>query len=157
MLKIDQQAPLDIQVFDEHGQAISLKDALGKFVVLYFYPKDDTPGCTKEACSFRDANRELTKLGVRVIGVSKDTWQSHAKFKEKYHLNFELWSDPDRNLLSAFGAWGQKKTFGKIYMGILRSTFLIDPKGKIVKVWPAVKPEGHAQAVLETYSSGTFS
>ena len=119
------------------------------YVVLYFYPKDNTPGCTKEACEFRDAEAEMKKLGARVIGVSKDSPKSHQNFADKYNLNFELWSDQDHQLIEAFGAWVQKKKFGKTYMGIARSTFILDPEGKIIKVWENVKPEGHAQEVLE--------
>lgn len=149
MLKTNQPAPTNIAVLDEQGQSISLSDTLGKYVVLYFYPRDNTPGCTKEACSFRDANQELEKLGARVIGVSKDSVASHQGFKQKHQLNFELWSDPDHELMEAFGAWGEKSTFGKKYMGVIRSTFVIDPQGKIIKVWSAVKPIGHAEQVLK--------
>ena len=148
MLKPSQSVPLDILVKDQTGQPISLKDTLGQYVVLYFYPKDNTPGCTTEACEFRDANAALKKLGVRVIGVSKDSPQSHRQFAEKHRLHFELWSDLDHQLLAAFGAWGEKKKFGKTYLGIIRSTFIISPKGKIIKTWEAVKPAGHSTAVL---------
>lgn len=148
MLKPGDIAPLSQSVLDENGQPISLQKTLGKYVVLYFYPKDDTPGCTVEACSFRDANQELQKKGVTVIGVSKDSPASHKKFKEKYTLNFPLWSDPEHVLLEGFGAWGQKSRFGKIYMGIIRSTFILDPQGKIIKTWEKVKPEGHSEEVL---------
>ena len=138
MLKPPTLAPLDVEVIDETGQSTSLRNHLGKYLVLYFYPKDQTPGCTVEACSFRDANQELKKLGVEVIGVSKDSIESHQKFTEKHQLNFPLWSDPDHQLLEAFGAWGQKNRFGKLYMGIIRSTFIIDPTGKIIKSWEKV-------------------
>lgn len=149
MLTPTQPAPLTIAALDENDHPISLQDTLGQYVVLYFYPKDDTPGCTTEACSFRDANTELTELGVRVIGVSRDSVESHARFKEKYHLPFELWSDPERKLIEAFGAWGEKKRFGKISLGVMRSTFVIDPQGNIIKVWKSVKPEGHSEQVLK--------
>lgn len=148
MLKPGDIAPLSQSVLDENGQPISLEKTLGKYVVVYFYPKDDTPGCTVEACSFRDANQELQKKGVTVIGVSKDSPASHKKFTEKYNLNFPLWSDPDHVLLEGFGAWGQKSRFGKMYMGIIRSTFILDPQGKIIKTWEKVKPEGHSEEVL---------
>jgi peroxiredoxin Q/BCP len=149
MLEPNTPAPLNIEVQDSNSRPISLQDTLGHYVVLYFYPKDNTPGCTTEACEFRDTQADLKEMGVRVIGVSKDSPQSHQKFAKKHQLNFELWSDPDHKLLSAFGAWGEKKKFGKIYLGIIRSTFIIDPQGKIIKVWKSVKPEGHAEQVLK--------
>lgn len=155
MLTVGSSAPLDITVHDESGQPVSLRSFLGKYVVLYFYPKDDTPGCTTEACSFRDTNTELQKQGAVVIGISKDSPASHQKFKEKYHLNFPLWSDPDRKLIEAFGVWQQKKMMGKTYMGIARSTFLIDPTGNILNVWNTVSPKEHGQQVLEFLSHDT--
>jgi len=155
MLTSGSPAPLTVSVTDENGQQTNLKSLLGKYVVLYFYPKDNTPGCTQEACNFRDANSELKKLGVTVIGVSKDSPESHKKFKEQHNLTFPLWSDPDHSLLSAFGAWGEKKMFGKIYMGIIRSTFIIDPKGTIIKTWEKVSPKNHDQEVLEFMSKQT--
>ncbi|MFH2118498.1 MAG: thioredoxin-dependent thiol peroxidase [Candidatus Paceibacterota bacterium] len=153
MLKPNTLAPLDIAVQDAQGKTISLKNTLGKYLVLYFYPRDNTPGCTTEACNFRDTNDELKKLGVRVIGVSKDSPESHQKFAKKHRLNFELWSDPNHQLLEAFGAWGEKKRFGKIYQGIIRSTFIIDPQGKIIKVWEKVKPDNHTAEVLEFFKT----
>ncbi|MBT4124367.1 MAG: thioredoxin-dependent thiol peroxidase [Candidatus Pacebacteria bacterium] len=149
MLKIDKKAPLDINVLNEKGEKTSLQQMLGKYIVLYFYPRDNTPGCTTEACSFRDANTQLQELGVQVIGVSKDSIASHDKFTQKHSLNFPLWSDPDHALLEAFGAWKEKKNFGKIYMGIVRSTFIIDPQGKIIKTWEKVKTKTHTDEVLE--------
>lgn len=148
MLTASSPAPLDIAALDTQGQPISLRKTLGQYVVLYFYPKDDTPGCTTEACEFRDANTALTALGVRIIGVSADTPESHQRFAQKHRLNFELWSDPDRHLIEAFGAWGEKRRFGKAFLGIFRSTFVIDPQGTIIKVWKSVKPVGHAEQVL---------
>lgn len=148
MLKPQDKAPLNIKIIDENGDETSLKKYLGKYVVLYFYPKDNTPGCTTEACDFRDANDELQKMGVQVIGVSKDSLASHQKFSEKHNLNFPLWSDPDHKLLEAFGAWGQKNRFGKIYMGIIRSTFIIDPEGTIIESWEKVKVKNHKEEVL---------
>ena len=149
MLTINSLAPLNISVTDQDGNLANLKSQLGHYTVLYFYPKDDTPGCTKEACSFRDAEAEMQKLGVTVIGISPDKPESHQKFQKKYSLLFPLWSDPQHKLAEAFGAWGEKKFMGKTYQGILRSTFIIDPEGKIVAVWPKVKPAEHATEVLE--------
>jgi thioredoxin-dependent peroxiredoxin len=149
MLKPGDKAPLNTNIIDESGKFISLKSLLGKYVVLYFYPRDNTPGCTAEACDFRDANSELQKMGVQVIGVSKDSLKSHEKFSNKHNLNFPLWSDPDHKLLEEFGAWGQKNRFGKIYMGIIRSTFIINPKGEIIKSWEKVKVKTHTQEVLD--------
>ncbi len=149
MLQPSQLAPLDIVVQNEQGQPTSLRSLLGQWIVLYFYPKDNTPGCTQEACEFRDANQDLKKLGVTVIGVSKDKLASHEKFRTQYQLSFPLWSDPDHVLLEAFGAWGERKFMGRIFMGILRSTFIIDPTGHIVKVWEKVNPKNHAVEVLE--------
>lgn len=152
MLKTGQIAPLDVKVKDETGNDVSLSNFLDKYkyLVIYFYPKDDTPGCTTEACEFRDYNAEMEKLGAKIIGVSSDNTKSHNKFRDKHKLNFTLLSDPDHNLLQAFGVWGQKSMFGKLYMGILRTTFLIDPQGKIIHIWEKVKPEGHAEEVYET-------
>lgn len=138
-----------VTVLDENEKEVSLADFKGKYAVLYFYPKDDTPGCTVEACAFRDANEEMQKLGVVVIGVSKDTQKSHAKFKKKYKLNFPLWSDPEHKFMDAFGVWAPKKFMGREFMGTVRTTFVIDPKGKIIKVWENVKPEGHTKAVYD--------
>ncbi|MCC6710927.1 MAG: thioredoxin-dependent thiol peroxidase [Candidatus Pacebacteria bacterium] len=151
MLKPLAPAPLDIEVIAENGSKTSLKNHLGKYIVLYFYPKDNTPGCTVEACNFRDANQTLKDLGVEVIGVSKDSVQSHHKFSDQHQLNFTLWSDPDHKLLEAFGAWKQKSMFGKVYMGIVRSTFIIDPQGKIIKTWEKVNVNNHAQEVLNFF------
>lgn len=146
MIEVGSVLP-EITLKDEQGNTVSTKDLRGTYVVLYAYPKDDTPGCTKEACSFRDSNVEMQKLGVRVIGISKDSPESHKKFIEKYHLNFPLWSDEDLSLLQALGAYGEKTMFGKTALGIKRSTFVFDPKGEVIKVWKSVKPEGHAEQV----------
>jgi len=148
MLTAGDQAPLDITIEDENGEPVSLRSLQGHYTVVYFYPKDDTPGCTMEACNFRDAQSELTELGATVIGISKDSVASHQKFKHKHHLNFPLWSDPDHKLLEAFGSWQEKKMFGKPYMGIVRSTFILDPQGKILKTWEKVNPKNHDQEVL---------
>ena len=131
------------------GKEISLDGLKGKIVVLYFYPKDDTPGCTKEACSFRDVNGELQKMGVVVLGVSKDSMKSHEKFIEKYRLNFPLISDPEGKIISAYGVWKEKSIFGKTALGVNRSTFLIGPDGVIRKIWRGVKVEGHDAQVLD--------
>ncbi len=149
MLTPNSPAPLDISVLDQEGKPTSLRSQLGHYTVVYLYPKDDTPGCTKEACSFRDAESEMKQLGVTVIGVSSDSTSSHQKFQEKYTLSFPLWSDPEHKLVAAFGAWGEKNFMGKIYQGIFRATFLIDPTGTIVMVWPKVKLAEHAAEVLE--------
>jgi len=147
MLSIGNVAPLNIEVVDESGQKTSLSRVLGQPTVVYFYPKDNSPGCTKEACSFRDYNEELEKLGVQVIGVSGDSYQSHVKFAQKHHLNFKLWSDPEKKLINAFGAWGQKSMFGKTFLGIRRMTFALDETGKIIHIWPKVEANQHAQEV----------
>lgn len=143
------QPPYDAPEFtlnDETGVGHSLKNYRGKWVVLYFYPKDDTPGCTTEACSLRDARDELAEMGAEVIGVSADDAPSHDKFKAKYTLNFTLLSDPDKKVIEAYGAWG-KKMFGK--EGILRRTFIINPRGTVVKVYGRVTPLGHGERVIE--------
>ena len=148
MLKEGDKAP-DFTLTDENGTQVSLSDFTGKKAVVYFYPKDDTPGCTKEACSFRDNYDAILAKGAVVIGISQDTEVSHAKFKSKYDLPFYLLSDPDRKAIDAFGAWGEKKMYGKSYEGILRSTFVIDENGTVIKAWPKVKPAEHASEVLE--------
>jgi thioredoxin-dependent peroxiredoxin len=142
------QAP-DFTADSSEGRKISLSDYKGKIVVLYFYPKDDTPGCTKEACSFRDAEAQLGRLGVQVLGVSMDSVDSHGKFKAKYLLNFPLLSDPGGKLVSTYGAWKDDSLFGKTALGLSRSTFLIDQEGVVRKIWRGVKVEGHDQEVLE--------
>ena len=131
------------------GETISLASVAGKKVVLYFYPKDDTPGCVKEACSFRDANAELRAVGVEVLGVSADSLKSHRKFVEKYKLNFYLLSDEEKTVSMAYGAWGEKTAWGKTTVGMRRMTFLIDEEGTIQQVWPKVRPDGHAKEVLK--------
>jgi thioredoxin-dependent peroxiredoxin len=127
---------------------IKLSDLEGKWVVLYFYPKDDTPGCTTEAKDFRDAKKKLDKLNAVVLGVSKDSLAAHEKFAGKYELNFDLLSDPKTQVIEKYGAWGEKNMYGKKSMGIVRTTVLIDPKGKVAKVWPKVRVNGHVDAVL---------
>ena len=139
----------DFKLPDQEGQNHSLSDYQGKWLVLYFYPKDFTPGCTKEACTFRDSNREFGKRGVKIVGISKDTVVSHKKFAEKYHLNFPLLADPEHKTIEAYGAWAKKKFLGREYYGTLRSTFLVSPKGKIVKEYKNVNPLTHSSEILK--------
>lgn len=131
------------------GGSLSLKDLRDKKVVLYFYPKDDTPGCTAEAQGFRDAVNDFAKLGVEIVGVSKDSVKRHDKFKSKYDLPFKLISDEDGKICEAYGVWQEKKNYGKTYMGIVRSTFLIDEKGRVAEVWRNLRVKGHVDRVLE--------
>jgi thioredoxin-dependent peroxiredoxin len=133
---------------DETGKEHNLSDYLGKPLILYFYPADDTPGCTTEACSFRDNYSAYQKAGVTVLGVSPDTVQSHAKFKEKYHLPFTLLADEGHKVCELYGVWGLKKSYGREYDGVFRTTFLIDPQGMIKKVFENVKPSEHSAEVL---------
>jgi len=135
------------------GNKVSLKDFAGKKLVLYFYPKDNTPGCTTEAQGFRDAARKLAKLGAVVVGVSKDSVASHCKFIEKHELNFVLLSDEDGDVLTKYGAWGEKNMYGKKMMGIIRSTFVIDEAGIVRKAFRSVKVAGHVEKVLETVAA----
>jgi peroxiredoxin Q/BCP len=139
----------DFELLDYDGKKVGLKDFKGKFVVLYFYPKDNTPGCTIEAINFSGLLGEFEKLGAVVLGVSPDSVQSHCKFRDKKELKIELLSDESKRCLEDWGVWGLKKFMGREYMGVIRSTFLINPKGEIVKVWSPVKVKGHAKAVLE--------
>ncbi|MEY4566385.1 MAG: putative peroxiredoxin bcp [Planctomycetota bacterium] len=133
----------------DDGSKVKLSDLKGHPVVLYFYPKDDTPGCTKEACAFRDRSKELEKLGAKVFGVSPDSVESHVKFKEKYKLNFPLLADTDHEVAEKFGAWREKNMYGKKSMGIQRSTYLIDGSGKVAKLWKKVSVDGHDEQVIE--------
>jgi len=151
MLKEGTAAPA-FNTNDANGEIISLKDLRGQKVVLYFYPKDDTPGCTKEACSFRDEFAKFKKRGIKVLGVSPDSEASHKKFETKYKLPFTLLADKDHAIADAYGVWGEKKFMGRTYMGVQRTTFLIDEKGKIKKVFEKVKPEDHASEVLEAFA-----
>jgi peroxiredoxin Q/BCP len=132
----------------DDGSKVKLSDLKGSPVVLYFYPADDTPGCTREACAFRDRSVELKKLGAKVIGISPDDVASHVKFRDKHTLNFPLLADTDHKVAEKFGAWREKNMYGKKKMGIARSTFLIDAEGKIAKVWKAVKVDGHDEQVI---------
>ncbi len=149
MIKLGSKAPLDISIVDTKSSSVSLKDLLGSYVVLYAYPKDETPGCIKEACSIRDVYSEFKALGVAVIGLSPDSGASHQKFIDKHELNFPLWADTKQELLTALGVWGEKSMWGKKYTGVLRTTFLIDKEGTIVHIWEKVKPEGHGEEVLD--------
>ena len=151
MLQIGIQAP-DFTLFDKDGNAVSLSQFLGKRVVLYFYPKDNTPGCTRQACAFAGSYKEFEVRDVVVIGISRDSVASHQKFAEKYELPFILLSDPDRVAIEAYGVWQEKKNYGKVSMGVVRSTYLIDAEGKIEAVMPNVKPDTNAAEILEMLS-----
>ena len=146
-LKVGDKAPT-FNVATSGGGKISLADYLGKNVILYFYPRDDTPGCTKEACAFRDGFADFKKKGAVIFGVSPDSVKSHDKFVEKFKLPFTLLADEDKKIVSDYGVWGEKSFMGKKYLGVYRVTFLIGPDGKIKKIWPTVKPEEHAAEVL---------
>lgn len=148
MLNEGDLAP-DFELATDGGGSLKLSDLRGKRVVLYFYPKDDTPGCTKQACGFRDNQAALTGKNAIVIGVSPDGVASHDRFRDKYELNFPLLSDPDHSVADAYGAWGKKKMYGREYEGVLRSTFVIDADGRIEKVYAKVKAAENARQVLE--------
>ncbi len=152
MLKEGDKAP-DFKVRDADGNQVKLSSFRGRKVVLYFYPKDDTPGCTREACSFRDSHSKLTRRGIKVLGISLDSEASHKKFAAKYDLPFTLLSDPERSVSEAYGTYGEKKFMGRTYMGLHRMTFLIDEKGRIKKIFNKVKPEDHADEVLEAFKA----
>jgi peroxiredoxin Q/BCP len=149
MIQEGDKAP-DFTAIDQDGNTHSLEDYKGKFVVLYFYPKDMTPGCTREACDFRDNIARVKDLGAVVLGVSPDSAEKHAKFVDKESLNFPLLADEEKKILEAYGAWGEKKMYGKTFLGVKRSTFLIGPDGTIAKAWPNVKVKGHVDKVLDT-------
>ncbi|MFZ2621080.1 MAG: thioredoxin-dependent thiol peroxidase [Minisyncoccia bacterium] len=139
----------DFEAIDQDGKSHKLSDYKGQWVLLYFYPKDDTPGCTKEACGIRDVMPNFKRLKLKVFGVSKDDEKSHKKFAEKYDLPFTLLSDPDKKIMIKYDVWGKKKFMGREYMGTFRTSFLIDSNGKIAKVYEKVNPETHADQVLE--------
>ena len=147
-LKIGDKAP-DFKGIDQDGASISLKDFIGKKVVLYFYPKDDTPGCTAEACNLRDNYSELRKKGYEIVGVSADDEVSHKKFSDKYELPFSLIADTNKKILQSYNAWGEKNMYGKKYMGILRKTYIIDENGKIEKIFDKVDTKNHTEQILE--------
>jgi peroxiredoxin Q/BCP len=147
-LRAGDPAP-DFTATTQDGTRVSLSDFKGGHVILYFYPRDDTPGCTKEACGFRDEFPQFKAKGAVVLGVSVDPVKAHAKFVEKYKLPFTLLADEDKKIVEAYGVWGQKSFMGRNYMGTHRVTFLIGPEGKIKKIWPEVKPQEHAREVLD--------
>ena len=147
MITAGQKAP-DFTLSDKDGRAVSLSDFAGKKIVLYFYPKDNTPGCTRQACAFAGAYSEFQKRNTVVIGISRDSVASHVKFAEKYSLPFILLSDPDLEAIQAYGVWQEKKLYGKVSMGVVRTTFLIDENGLIEAVMPKVKPDTNAAEVL---------
>ena len=147
MLETGTKAP-DFTLNDKDGNAVSLSDFMGKKVVLYFYPKDNTPGCTRQACAFAAAYEDFKTLDAVVVGVSKDSEASHRKFAEKYGLPFILLSDPELKAIQAYGVWQEKKNYGKVSMGVVRSTFIIDEKGLIEKVMPKVNPDTNAAEIL---------
>ena len=147
MLEIGMKAP-NFTLKDKNGNDVSLSDFIGKKVVLYFYPKDNTPGCTRQACAFAGAYKQFEAKGVEVIGISKDSVASHVKFAEKYGLPFILLSDPDRIAIEAYGVWQEKKMYGKVTFGVVRTTFIIDENGNIEKVMPKVKPDTNAADIL---------
>ncbi|MFA3781543.1 thioredoxin-dependent thiol peroxidase [Melioribacteraceae bacterium 4301-Me] len=149
MLAIGKKAP-QFTLFDSDGNKVSLKDFLGRYVVLYFYPKDMTPGCTKEACDFRDSFSAFDELDAVVVGVSPDSIESHKKFKEKYNLPFILLSDESKKVLIKYGVWKEKKLYGRKYMGVERTTVLIDEKGIVRKIFNNVKVEGHIAELIRT-------
>ena len=148
MLEVGMKAPL-FTLLDKNGNLVSLSDFLGKKVVLYFYPKDNTPGCTRQACAFGESYEAFQAKNTVVIGISKDSAASHLRFAEKYHLPFILLSDPELQAIQAYGVWQEKKLYGKVSMGVVRSTYLIDERGMIEKVMPKVKPDTNAGALLE--------
>ena len=152
MIKENIKAP-DFNLLSTSGEKQKLKDLLGKYVVIYFYPKDDTPGCTIETNNFNKLLTKFKKLNCEIFGISKDTIKSHDKFREKFKIKFDLLSDEEIKVLKKYKVWGKKKFMGREFMGIIRSTFLIDKKGKIIKVWKNVKVKDHAKEVLETLKS----
>lgn len=145
--QLGQKAP-DFRAINQNGNSVSLGDFQSQWLVLYFYPKDDTPGCTVEAKDFTEYEQEFSALGAQILGVSPDTEKSHCRFRQKHSLSIQLLSDPEHQVCEAYGIWQLKKFMGKEFMGVVRSTFLIDPDGNLAFVWPKVKAKGHAQAVL---------
>lgn len=139
----------DFNLYDQTGSLRRLSDYAGKWLVLYFYPKDNTPGCTTEACNFRDARDSIAALGnAEVVGISRDSVQKHANFAKKFDLNFTLLSDPEAEVIKAYSSWGERKLFGKVFLGILRNTYIIDPAGNIVKEYHGVDPQAHAAEII---------
>lgn len=152
MLKPNSKAPA-FSLPDQNGHIVKLSDFAGQWVLLYFYPKDDTPGCTKEACGFRDHLPKFNKTKVKVLGVSVDSVKSHRKFADKYGLPFTLLADEDKTVVNKYGVWVEKSMYGRKYLGTARTSFLIDPAGKIVKIYEKVKPEQHPAEVLADLKS----
>lgn len=148
-LAIGDKAPA-FSGIDQNEKKVSLKDLKGKKVILYFYPKDDTPGCTAESCNLRDNWNQLKNKGFEIVGVSADDAKSHKKFADKYDLNFTLIADTDKKVIEAYGVWGEKSMYGKKYMGIIRTTFVINEKGKIEKIFDKVDTKNHSEQILET-------
>ena len=146
-LKVGGKAP-DFKVLTDEGKEVSLADFRGKRIVLYFYPKDNTPGCTRESCSFRDGLSRIKRKGAAVLGVSPDSVKSHQKFKQDQALNFPLLSDSEKKLVQSYGVWKEKSLYGRKYMGVERTTFLIDEEGRITRIFPKVQVDGHFQEVL---------
>ena len=149
MINTGDKVPTNIKIKDINDSEVTLSKYLGKYLVLYFYPKDETPGCTKEACSFRDVNEDIKALGASIIGISKDNAKSHNKFTKKHELNFDLLSDENHELQDVFGVWGEKTLWGRKYMGTLRTTFLINQDGEVIYKWEKVNPLNHSAEVLE--------
>ena len=150
-MNIGDLAP-DFTLFDTDNKAVSLRNFRGKRVILYFYPKDNTPGCTRQACAFAGLYREFVQRDIVVIGISKDSVESHRKFAEKYHLPFILLADPELQAIKAYGVWQEKKLYGKVSFGVVRTTFLISPDGKIAEIMPKVKPDTNAAEILAKLS-----
>lgn len=148
MLEVGSKAP-DFSLKDKDGNTVSLSDFRGKRVVLYFYPKDNTPGCTRQACAFAGAYKEFQDRGVEVIGISRDSAESHRKFAEKYSLPFIILSDPQLEAIKAYGVWQEKKLYGKLSFGVVRTTFIIDGEGNVERIMPKVKPDTNAAEILE--------
>ena len=138
----------DFTLSADHGRPVKLSSLRGSPVVVYFYPKDDTPGCTREACAFRDRKAEIARLGASVLGISPDDVDSHSQFRDKFGLNFPLLADPEHKVAEKYGAWRERNMYGKTVMGIQRSTFIIDAKGRVARVWRSVKVDGHDEQVL---------
>ncbi len=151
-LTVGSPAP-SFSLADQRGTFRSLRDFSGSWTVLYFYPKDDTPGCTTEACAFRDMQGEFAAAGIAVVGISPDSVESHAGFAAKHRLGFTLLADPSKAVLEAYGAWGERSMYGKAYMGVLRSSVLVSPDGTVAKVYPKVSPQEHAAEILEDVKS----
>jgi len=147
-LETGDKAP-DFKIPDQDESTVSLKDLKGSPAVIYFYPADDTPGCTKEACQFNDNLRAFNKAGIKVVGISPDGAAKHQRFRQKYSLKFPLLSDPEHTVMTAYGAWGEKTMYGKKTVGTIRSTFLLDAKGVVQRAWYNVRADGHAEKVLE--------